>query len=131
MAKCTITKDVITCEFIQVDEYHVKCTSCGRTLSGTPERYDGKYPCSAKGIGTDFTNLMEWWANVLRIEYTKCASCISLEKLMNQNGARWVRANHDAIVQAVHNNAVEQGLKIPKFGISRMLKKAEKISDGT
>ncbi len=126
-----MSKDIITCEFIQVDEYHVKCSACGKSLSGTPEKYKGMYPCSAKGIGTDFANMMDWWANVLRIEYTKCNSCISLEKLMNQNGAEWVKTHHDAIVEAVHNNGVQQGLKIPKLGISRILRKAERATDGT
>jgi hypothetical protein len=39
------------CVFEQYDDRHVKCTECGRKLSGTPERYRDRIQCHANGNG--------------------------------------------------------------------------------
>ena len=116
------------CEFEQYDDYHVKCTFCGKRLSGTPERYAETYACGKQGIGTDFADKLFSWSKVLMLSVKKCPKCKTLETEMNKEGLEWVKQKHDWIVEQVLKNAKDQGVSIlgMGFGVSNVLKSVEK-----
>lgn len=117
---------MLTCEFVQIDEHHVKCPLCGKMLSGTPERYADKIFCKEKGLGSEFSRELQKWANLFGIKFKKCRRCRDLELQMNINDHEWLEQYREEIVTAVQNNAKHQGILVPKLIIRKMLKKAER-----
>lgn len=117
--------DVPWCEFEQVDEQHVACRFCRRRLSGTPERYAGKIICTEHGPGTDFEQVLQRVAKILRMELKPCGRCKRLRKRMNEEGRQWCKENRLLIVAMAQYNAKAQGLRIPAPAIWAALRASE------
>lgn len=115
-----------TCEFKQVDEYHVKCPACGKHLSGTPEGYEGKVICSAFGVGTIVSRKLQTLANTFHMTFNECPACITLKSQMNINGVDWTESNASRLVDMISSNAKKLGVIIPKTVLNKVLASAIK-----
>ena len=117
---------IVTCEFVQFNEYEVKCPDCGKHLSGTPERYKGRVVCAAHGVGTIVARKLQTLANILHIPFKECPACLTIKSQMNINGVDWTEQNAAKLVKMIQENAKSQGLVAPKIALDQILSSAIK-----
>ena len=115
-----------TCKFIQFNEYEVKCPDCGKHLSGTPERYEGRVICSAHGVGTIVARKLQTLADTLHMKFKECPSCLTIKSRMNINGVDWTEKNTKKLVEMIQANAASQGIKAPKIVLNTIIASAIK-----
>ena len=123
-----IHSETATCEFEQINRFEVRCIFCGRSLSGTPERYKDKMICDAKldGPGTELEKIFKWWGKRLGIDYTPCSRCKNLRREMDVRGKEWVRNNVDGLAAQIKRNAKAQGINVPEKMVKHWLMKVSK-----
>ena len=115
-----------TCQFKQFNEHEVKCTDCGKHLSGTPETYEGRVICSAHGVGTIVARKLQTLADTLHMKFTECPACLTIKSQMNINGVDWTEQYANKLVEMIQANAKNQGLIAPKIVLNQILASAIK-----
>lgn len=117
-----------TCQFEQINQFEVRCIYCGRALSGTPERYNGRLICKERGEGpgTELEKIFKWWGKRLGVDYTPCNKCKKMRQEMDFYGKEWVKKNSDGLTEQIRRNAERQGVIVPTAMIKYWLKKVSK-----